>query len=654
MGLHRVLALMLLAPICLALTSATALAGDDWKPIDPGQLSLKEPVVEKAADAEAIFWEVQVDLSWGRAILTNYIRIKIFTERGTERHGTVDLPYLSNNTIDEIAGRTIKPDGSIVELKRDAIFEATLAKLRDVKINAKTFVMPAVEPGGIIEYRWREVREDSRGLFGRLSFQRDIPIQRVEYTIRMREDLLSLFRTKTFNMKSTPVLPDKDKRFIYTLTNVPAFRDEPHMPPGDQVRSWVLTYHSPPVMAAVDLEKELLGQYKSRMKVNDEVKRAAAAAIGDATTTEQKLERIFEFCRTKIKNVNDDASGLTDVTRAKLKENKTAVDTLNRRIGTGEDINILFGALAGAAGFDARVAHVCDRDDLFFNPVSYEVPLNMYFMRSTSIAVRADNGWRFFDPASTYVPSGMLRWQEEGSRAMIIDAAQTHYVTTPVSPAGKTVQKRTAELRLSEDGVLEGAVRIEYSGHFAVEKKEENDDYSVEQREKSLRDMIKGQMSTAEVSNILVENATDPVKPFVYSFHVRVPGYAQRTGKRLFLQPAFFQKGMAAMFIESKREHQIYFHYPWSEYDTVNIALPAGFSLENAESPQSFTVTGIGGYNVTILVVGKAEALQYRRTFSFDGMIFPASSYGGLKLVFDRLYDSDNHTITLRQGAQAQ
>ena len=54
----------------------------------------------------------------------------------------------------------------------------------------------------------------------------------------------------------------------------------------------------------------------------------------------------------------------------------------------------------------------------------------------------------------------------------------------------------------------------------------------------TFRDLIKEQMSTAEISNIKIENVTDPAKPFVYAFHVRVPGYAQRTGKRLFLQPA--------------------------------------------------------------------------------------------------------------------
>ncbi len=38
-----------------------AATGDDWKPIDPVELSLKTSVVEKDADAEALFWEVKVD-----------------------------------------------------------------------------------------------------------------------------------------------------------------------------------------------------------------------------------------------------------------------------------------------------------------------------------------------------------------------------------------------------------------------------------------------------------------------------------------------------------------------------------------------------------------------------------------------------------------
>ena len=64
------------------------------------------------------------------------------------------------------------------------------------------------------------------------------------------------------------------------------------------------------------------------------------------------------------------------------------------------------------------------------------------------------------------------------------------------------------------------------------------------------------------------------MKPFIYKYHVRVPEYAQRTGKRLFLQPGFFLKGIDPMFSAGTRRYPIYFHYPWSEEDKITIDLP--------------------------------------------------------------------------------
>src|SRR5437868_3718241 len=121
---------LLAAILFIGLAHSAALAGEDWKPIDPAHLAMKTPMVEPDADAEAIFWEVHVadDMSNGdpRTVLTHYIRIKIFTERGKESQSQVDLPYLGNTKITDIAGRTIKPDGSIVHLKKDAVFQSRI------------------------------------------------------------------------------------------------------------------------------------------------------------------------------------------------------------------------------------------------------------------------------------------------------------------------------------------------------------------------------------------------------------------------------------------------------------------------------------------------------------------------------------------------
>jgi len=653
MAHRRVLIRALLALCYVTIGNGLAAAGEDWKPIEPALLALKAPVVEPDADAEAIFWDVQVDFSPGRTVFSNYVRIKIFTEHGKELRGKIELSYSSKNKIEDIAGRTIKADGTIIELKNEAIFESTLIKLRRVKINAKTFAMPGVEPGAIIEYRWREVRHDTSGYFARLNFQRDIPIQVVKYTLKTSSDKFMGFRTRAFNMANTPMTAEKDKRFSYSMTNVHAFHDEPHMPPEDQVRSWMLAYYEPPLYGT-NLIRIVYDDYKSKMKVNDDIRRAAQAAIGDASTPDQKLERLFQFCRTKVKNINADASGLTGDDLGKLKENKTAADTLKRGMGTGADIDLLFASLATAAGFEARVAHLADRSDIFFSPNQFEVLLNLYFMRSYNIAVRSGDGWRFYDPASQYVPLGMLRWQEEGGMAMIVDPVLPLLAKTPVSLPQKSVQKRTAALRLGEDGVIEGDVRIEYTGHFAVEKKEENDDESAEQREKSLRDSFKEQMSTAELSDIKIENVTDPDKPFIYAFHVRVPGYAQRTGKRLFLQPAFFQRGIAAMFPAGTRQHPIYLHYPWKEEDTISITLPKGFDLDNADRPGPLKAGDVADYKVSIGVTAKHDELRFKRTFSFSGLVFPVSNYSTLKQVFDSIHERDNHTITLKQAAATQ
>lgn len=653
--------LLLLVAVCFALCAfVQALAGgDDWRAIDPAELSSKTPVVEKDADAEALLWEVRVsdEVDGGdvRTVLSHYVRIKIFTERGRESQSKIDIPYLANWTISDIAARTVTPDNRIVLLKKDDVFERTIVRANGVKIKAKSFAMPGVEPGSIIEYRWREVRRNRLANYIRLQFQRDVPTQLVKYYVKPLSlpDFPYGMRMQPFHGRNTPFVKEKNGFYSTTMEKVPAFHEEPRMPPEDQVRPWMLVYYTEDTKLAPDQYwkekgKEFYEVFKSRTRMSDDVKKAAADAIGDAATPDQKIERLFEFCRSKIKNINDDASGMTEEERAKWKENKSPADTLKRGMGTGQNIDFLFATMAIAAGFDVHMANLGDRSDIFFDPGFPDD----YFLRAYDIAIRVGDTWRFYDPASTYVQYGMLRWQEEGGNALIADPKEPTWVMTPISPPERSLENRMGKFRLLEDGTLEGDVRIEYTGHLGFDKKEYNDDDSPAQREETLRDSIKARMSTAEVSDIKIENVTDPIKPFVYEYHVRVPGYAQRTGKRLFLQPAFFQHGLGPMFTPSQRRHPIYFNYPWSEKDELAIELPAGFALDNADRPAPFASAKISRYQVNLGVTSDGRKLKFGREFFFGGggnILFPESSYAPLKGLFDALHQNDQHTITLKQ-----
>ena len=180
--------------------------------------------------AEAIFWDIQVEDHENETVLSHYIRIKIFNERGRDSQSKVDLSFAGKNKIEDIAGRTIKADGTVLDLNSSAIFERSLIRTKGLKLQAKSFALPGVEPGAMIEYRWRERRHDLSN-FLRLELQRDIPVQRVCYHLKTEPELKFAMRTQPFNAPQISWEDEKKGFRRTTVANMPAFREEPKCRP---------------------------------------------------------------------------------------------------------------------------------------------------------------------------------------------------------------------------------------------------------------------------------------------------------------------------------------------------------------------------------------------------------------------------------------
>lgn len=184
---------------------------------------------------------------------------------------------------------------------------------------------------------------------------------------------------------------------------------------------------------------------------------------------------------------------------------------------------------------------------------------NEAFLHLGAIAIKVDDEWKFYNPGVKFLPPGMLVWYEEGVWALLVGEANFSWVKTPYTSHVKSLTKRIGRLKLLEDGTVEGDVRIEAQGQPGLNYKLESFDESESKREDDLKNEIKARMSTAEISNVRFENVTTPRMPVVTSYHIRVPGYAQRTGKRLFLQPSFFEHGTSALFSSASRKYEVYF-----------------------------------------------------------------------------------------------
>ena len=655
--------------LCLLVFPRILLGQDkDWRPITPEELQMKAPKVEPDADAEAIFWEVYVtDEETGgdlQTVLHHYLRVKIFNERGRESFSKIDIPFGKiegigfNVKIRDIAARTTKTDGSVIELKESDIFDRDVLKGGGIKLKAKSFAVPGIEPGAVIEYRWKEVR-GTVSYYQRLQFAREIPVEFLRYHIKPlpHPELGAGFQP--FNVKNTPFTKDSDGFWVTSASNIPSFKEEPRMPPEYAVRPWILVYYTKegkidPDKYWKDYGKREYNSHKGSMKVSAEVRQAATEAVGSEIDPEKKVQKIFDYVRAKIKNPFDDRLNLSAEEVKKIKSNNNPSDTLKRGQGKGHDINMLFAAMSTAAGLEARNVNLPSRADIFF-PKWFT---DDYFMRTENIAVKVGDTWKFYDPASRYVTFGMLSWQEEGQPALISDPKDPMWNMTPLSPASRSMEIRTGKFKLLEDGTLEGTAKLEFTGHTGAYHKEYNDDDTPQQREETLKNIVKyNLLSSAEISDISIENVSDPDKPFTYNFKVKVPGYATRTGKRIFLQPNVFERSSKPGFESSDRRYEVYFKYPYSERDDITIELPAGYDLESPDSPGVMKDQGgISINDIKISLTNDKRFIIYKRDFSFGNggvLRFDKELYPVLKKLFEAYYQGNSHAITLKQRTAA-
>jgi len=660
--------LVLSACVLVCSSSLVTRAADMWRPITPAELSMSAPMVERNADAETILWDVRVayvDNSTEVAtILDHYVRVKVFNDRGRESQSKVDIyaPQFGGRKIriTDVAARTVKPDGSVVEVKKEDIYDRTVLKSNGIKVNAKSFALPGVVPGSIVEYRWRETRNGIED-YERFDFSRDIPVQLVHYSVKPFQDTLVdsagravAMRAQIFHGQPTPFVKDKDGYYGTSMRGVPAFRSEPQMPPEYAVRPWLLVYYAADADTRADVfwrnyGKSMAAQMKPAMKVNSDVQKASVEAIGVEKEPTEKLLKLYTFVRAKIRRYTDDALKMTPEQIAKLKDNATPGDTLKRGIGNAHDMNLLFGALATAAGFDVRVAFASDRSDTFFD----RSLANTYSVDPVAIAVKVGTEWRLFSPGESYVAFGMLAWQYEGQETLIADEKEPVWINSQYSDPSKSVQKRTGKFKLGTDGTLEGDVRVEFTGHFGEDEKKLVDAMVAAEREQTLKNRFRG----LEMTDIKIENATDPDKPISYSFHAVVRGYAQLTGRRVLLKPAFFQRGLAERFPTGERTQMVYFHFPWSEEDNIEIELPPGYQLDNAQNPQPVNGGNMARYEPVASISADGHTLNYKRSIYFGkdvkGLLFPVSDYPTIKAFFDAVYKQDDQAIALLQSSGA-
>ena len=630
----------------------------DWPEITEGEKQMRAPLVEKDSGAEVLVWRVHVldevlSRNTLQRVFYNYVRLKVFNEEGKEQTSTIDLRNDERSSIIDVAGRTLKPDGTILQLEKSAIHERDVVRVGGRKRKVTSFAMPGVEPGTILEYRWKEVLDGDRIQYVRLQFQREFPIQKVTYFVKPLswENTSYQMRFQAFHCQPAFGKADRDGYTPVILENVPPFREEPYAPSEPNLRPWVLAYYQlenpkDPDRYWSDIGKKAYQELKNALRTNDELNAATATATGQAQSDQDKVLNLIRYIQNNLRNVNTD---LSDSEREKFQEGlpknrvRTSAEIFKSGMGMPDELNVVFAAMAAQAGLDARLAYAADWNDVVFNP---KTMTNRYYLDNITMAVKFGDSWKMYDVSTKLLTPGMLPWRQEGVFALVSDAKTPVFVQTETTPAKSSVEAKKGSFSLSVNGELEGDAEETFTGHRAFDLRSELREESQERREEWLRNRVIEMFPDAEVTEIAVENCDDPTRPLRFRYHLLAPQYAQVAGRRIFFHILPFQRSRPSPFSASERRNPVQFPYAWTETDAVRIRPPAGFVLDNASAPGGIGFGAAGGYNLTVAVGDNGQVIA-NRELTFVGTYFDAKDYPVVKQVFSEIQKRNTHTLAL-------
>lgn len=658
MSLQRLLAVVFVFAVALGLSiynSPAVKAGDVFQPVAPDELKMTSEPGAPGAPAIILFRQVDRDDTGVASRENNYVRIKVLTENG-RKYADVEIPFIkeSGSAIANLKARTIRPDGSIANFEGKP-FEKTVVKAKGLKVMVKTFTLPDVQVGSIIEYYYTEILPEHALFNTHWILSDDLFTRRAKFSLKPYTSSYAPIGVRwTWNMLpagSTEPAAGPDRVVRMEAINIPAFQTEDYMPPENELKARVDFIYSDEPMGN-DADK--FWKKKGR-NLNDELesfigkRKAMEAAVAQIVSPddppEVKARKIYARVQ-QIRNTSYEVrKSEQEKKRDKEKTASNVEEIWKRGYANGNQLTWLYLALARAAGLEAYGVWASERRNYFFSPSNMDPGK----LDANLVLVKINGKDVFCDPGAAFTPYGMLMWPETGVQGLRLDKDGGSWIQTAVPESSASRVERRATLALSETGDLEGKITITFTGlegmKLRVEERNEDD----AARKKFLEDQAREYIPVA--GEVVLTNKPDwssSSTPLVAEYNLKITGWASGVGRRMLFPVGLFSGAEKHVFDHSERVHPIYFEFPSEKEDDVTVSLPSGWKVSNAP-PEENESQKIFSY-VSKVETGKG-VIHLTRKLRLDLLLIDARYYPALRSFFQAVRKGDEQQIVLQPGA---
>jgi hypothetical protein len=395
-----------------------------------------------------------------------------------------------------------------------------------------------------------------------------------------------------------------------------------------------------------------------RMNASEPLKQEVATLTAGKAGQLQKMQAIASFLQHDIRYVEIQLGiggwqphAATDVFAHRYgdcKDKATLMRTMLREIGV-DSYQVVINTNRGSVTRDTQAHNA-------FNHVILAIKLPDDVTDPSLIAIAKHptlGRLLYFDPTNEVTPFGEIKGGLQANYGLLIAPDGGELVELPQQPSSMNSVQRVGKLTLDPKGTLSGDVQEMRVGDRAWQERwrlrtvTNNKD-----RIKPIEDLLGGSLANFQIEKASLVNLDQTSKPFGFTYSFQSSAYAKQAGNLLLVRPRVLGvKAWGVLETKEPRKFPIEFDGPSRDTDSFDIALPAGYVVDELPPPMDVDYS-FASYHSKIEAEG--NVLHYERNMEIKELSVPVDKLDQLRKFYRMVASDERNTAVLKPAGPGE
>jgi transglutaminase-like putative cysteine protease len=650
---------LLSAVFSVLLCSSSVLASEapDWM---HALVATPLPAHDEKTNAVILYTDTILSVSAnGRIKRLERMAVRILRPDG-EKWGVVKVNFDAQSPITTLRAWCIPATGKDFQVKEKDAVESVLPGVQNGElmsdVRAKFLRIPAATPGSIVGYEY-EQEQKPYFMEDDWDFQDTVPVVESRYTLQLPPGWS--YKSLWINHAEIQPVNVGPGQWRWSATDQPAVAIERRMPPWRGVAARMAVALLPPGQSGLLTWQQLgdwhLNLLRDRLAVSPEIKQRVAELTAGVPTLLGKMRALAQFVQTDIRYVAIEL-GIGGY------QPHPAAEVFAHRYGDCKDKVTLLKAMLGEIGVESQLVLI----NTVRGTVTPATPPNLAFDHAIAAillpAALTDPSLQaivnhktlgkllYFDPTDSLTPLGSLSGGLQGDYALLTSASLSELVLLPQLAVDTNSLSRTVRVTLDEQGALRGDFTEVYLGDLAATERARLRAATTEaDRIKPVEERAAESLSNFAVQKVGPENLNDNDKPFAWRYSLEASKYAKVSADLMMVRPRILDVWSSGL-LETReaRRHPVEFDGPERRSDSVEIALPPGYAVDELPPPINAEYS-FGTYRSNVESI--ANSLRYTRTLEIRQLSVPAADAEQLRKFYRVIATDERRAAVLKRIA---